>query len=56
MFSPLFWSFIGASLVAQLVKSLPAVQETSSVLFLGQKIPYRRDWLSTPIFLSFPGG
>ena len=42
-----------ASLVAQLVKNLPAMQETS-VQFLGWKIPWRRDRLPTPVFLDFP--
>ena len=37
-----------ASLVAQLVKNLPAMQET----WVG-KIPWRREWLPTPIF--WPG-
>ena len=32
-----------ASLVAQMVKTLPAVQETR-VLSLGQEIPWRREW------------
>ena len=36
----------GASLIAQLVKSRPAMQET----------PWRRDRLPTPAFLGFPGG
>ena len=36
----------GASLVAQLVKNLPAVWET----WVG-KIPWRRKWLPTPVFL-----
>ena len=40
-----------ASLVAQLVKNLPAMQETQ----VG-KIPWRRDRLPTPVFLGFPGG
>ena len=39
-----------ASLVAQTVKNLPAMQETQ-VRFLGQKIPWRREWLPTPVFL-----
>ena len=39
-----------ASLVAQTVKNLPAVQETQ-VLSLGQKFPCRRKWLPTPVFL-----
>ena len=42
-----------ASLVAQLVKNPPAMQETS-VQFLGWKIPWRRDRLPTPVFLDFP--
>ena len=43
-------------LVAQLVKNLPAMQETL-VWFLGyEKIPWRRDRLPTPIFVGFPGG
>ena len=40
-----------ASLVAQLVKDLPAVQETGFNLWVG-KIPWRRAWQPTPIFLS----
>ena len=31
-------------------KYLPAMQETQ-VLSLVQKIPWRKDWLSTPVFL-----
>ena len=31
------------------------MQETS-VQFLGQKFPWRRDRLPTPVFLGFPGG
>ena len=46
---------LGASLVAQLVKNSPAMQETL-VRFLGQEIPWRRDWLPTPMFLGFPCG
>ena len=34
-----------ASLVAQLVKNLPEMQET----WVG-KIPWRREWLPTPVF------
>ena len=45
----------GASLKAQLVKNLPAMQETP-VQFLGEEIPWRRDRLPTPVFLGFPGG
>ena len=39
-----------ASLVAQMVKSLPAVQETG-IQSLGQEDPWRREWLPTPVFL-----
>ena len=39
-----------ASLVAQLVKNLPAMQETP-VLSLGSiSFPWRREWLHTPVF------
>ena len=41
--------------MAQLVKNLPAVQETP-VQFLGQEDPWRRDRLPTPVFFDFPGG
>ena len=44
-----------SSLVAQLVKNLPAMQETW-VQFLGELIPWGRDRLPTPVFLGFPGG
>ena len=44
-----------ASLVAQLVKNLPAMQKTP-VRSLGRKIPWRRDRLSTPVFMGFLGG
>ena len=39
-----------ASLVAQMVKYLPTVQETQ-VRSLSWKIPWRREWLPTPVFL-----
>ena len=42
----LFWG----SLVAQSLKNLPAVQMTW-VRSVGQKIPWRREWLPTPVFL-----
>ena len=41
-----------ASLVAQLVKNLPAMQETC-IRFLGEKVPLRRERLPTPVF--WPG-
>ena len=39
-----------ASLVAQLVKNLPAMQETQ-IRFLGWEVPWMRAWQPTPIFL-----
>ena len=46
---------VPASLIVQLVKNPPAIQETL-VQFLGQKIRWRRDRLRTPVFLGFPRG
>ena len=43
------------SLGAQLVKNLPAVQETPVHSWVG-KIPWRRNRLPIPVFLGFPGG
>ena len=43
--------FLWASLVAQMVKNLPAMQETR-VLSLGTEDPWRRTWQSTLVFLS----
>ena len=45
-----------ASLVAQLVKNPPAMQETPQFDSWVGKIPCRRDRLPTPVFLGFPGG
>ena len=39
-----------ASLVAWMVKNLPAMQETQ-IRSLGQKDPWRREWLPTQVFL-----
>ena len=44
-----------ASLIAQLVKNLPAMQETL-VRFLGREDPLEKRWLPTPVFLGFPCG
>ena len=44
-----------ASLIAQLVKNPPAMQETP-VRFLVRKIHWRRNRLPTPVFLGFPCG
>ena len=46
---------MGASLIAQLVKNPPAMQETL-VQFLGPEDPQRRDRLPTPLFLGVPCG
>ena len=40
----------GASLMAQIVKNLPAMWETWVDLWVG-KIPQRREWLPTVVFL-----
>ena len=46
---------IGEFFLAQLVKNLPAMQETrGSIPGLG-RFPWRRDRLPTPVFLGFPG-
>ena len=50
---PLQYSW--ASLVAQLVKNLPAMQE-SLVWPLGWEYPLEKGWLLTPVFLGFPCG
>ena len=47
---PLQYSW--ASLVVQLVKNPPAIRETW-VQSLGWKIPWRKEWLPTPVF--WPG-
>ena len=44
-----------ASLIAQLVKNLPAIQGTPFDSWVG-KIPWRRDRLPTPVFMGFPCG
>ena len=44
-----------ASLIAQLVKNLPAMQETLVNSRVG-KIRWRRERLPTPVFLGSPGG
>ena len=46
---------VSASLIAQLVKNLPTIQETP-VQFLVWKICWRRGRLPTPVFLGFPCG
>ena len=45
----------GDSLIAQLVKNPPVMQETP-VQLLGWEDPWRRDRLPSPAFLGFPGG
>ena len=51
----LHFSSMTSSLVAQVVKNLPAMQEPQFDSWVG-KLPWRRDRLPTPVFLSFPGG
>ena len=46
---------VRASLIDQLVKNPPAIQETPVDSWVG-KIFWRRDRLPTPIFLGVPGG
>ena len=41
--------------MAQLVKNLPAMQETP-VQFLGWEVPVEKDRQHTLVFLGFPGG
>ena len=48
-------TLLQTSLIAQLVKNLPAVQETRFNYWVG-KICWRRDMLPTPVFLGFPCG
>ena len=43
---------VWASLVAQLVKNLPAVQETP-VQFLGQEDPLEKGWIGYPLQYSW---
>ena len=46
------YQYIRASLVAQMVKNLPAMQETWVHPWIG-KIPWRREQIPTPVF--WPG-
>ena len=43
-------SSLVASLMAQMVTNLLAMQETRSKFWVG-KIPWRREWQPTPVFL-----
>ena len=45
-----YWCMYMYFLVAQTVKNLPAMQEAQLQSQVG-KIPWRREWLTTPIFL-----
>ena len=45
----------GVSLIIQLAKTPPAIQETRVDPWV-REIPWRRDRLPTPLFLGFPGG
>ena len=52
----IYFHFVGSSLVvrtslvAHMVKNLPPMQEIQ-VQYLGQQIPWRREWLPPPLFL-----
>ena len=46
-------NWIQISLIDQLVKNLPSMQDTP-VRFLGEEIHWRSDRLPTPVFLGFP--
>ena len=48
LFATAVWPTL--SLVTQTVKNLPAMWETGFNPWV-RKIPWRRDWLSTPVFL-----
>ena len=50
---PLITFILGTSLVAQMVKNLPSMQETQ-VQSLGREEPLEKERLPTPIF--WPGG
>ena len=53
-----FFPFGGITIqptIAQLVKNLPAMQETQFYFWV-RKIHWRRDSLPTPVFLGFPCG
>ena len=41
--------------MAQVVKNLPAMQRPGLDPWVG-KIPWRKEWQATPVFLGFPGG
>ena len=43
------WRLYGASLVAQMFKHLPVIWETGFDSWVG-KIPWRKEWLPTPVF------
>ena len=45
-----FAKITGPSLMAQTEKNLSAIQETQ-VQSLGWEIPWKREWLLTPVFL-----
>ena len=49
------YASLRATLIAQLVKNPPAMQETP-VQFLGWEDPLEKDRLPTPVFLGFPCG
>ena len=50
-----YYVFLGASLIAQLVKNPSAMQRPCFNSWVG-KICWKRGRLPTPVFLGFPGG
>ena len=49
------FSHLVPALVAQTEKNLPACSSPGFSPWIG-KIPWRREWLPTPVFLGFSGG
>ena len=50
------FEIVMASLVAQLVKNLPAMLGDHGSIPGLARFPWRRDRLPTPVFMGFPGG
>ena len=48
---PYDFLWLWTSLVAQMVKNLPVIQEGPKFNLLVRKIAWRREWLPTPVFL-----
>ena len=50
LYKEALYTVLRASLVAQMVKNLPATQRPGFNPWIG-KIPWKREWLPTPLFL-----